>query len=65
MSDGNFNRALLPHGGYASGVRAGAAAERIRSAKVLERLLTESMPDMADVEHNALVKRFKELLTEK
>jgi hypothetical protein len=46
-------------------VRAGAAAERIHSAKVLERLLTESMPDMADVERNALVKRFKELLKEK
>ena len=63
MSDGNFNRALLPHGGYASGVRAGAAAERVHSAKVLERLLT--MPDMADVERNDFVKRFKELLTEK
>lgn len=65
MSDGNFNRALLPHGGYASGVRAGEAAERIRAVKTLERLLAEAMPDMADAERNAMVKRFKELLTEK
>lgn len=65
VSDGNFNRALLPHGGYASGVRAGEAAERIRAAKTLERLLAEVMPDMADAERNAMVRRFKELLTEK
>ena len=65
VSDGNFNRALLPHGGYASGVRAGEAAERIRAAKTLERLLAEVMPDMTDAERNAIVKRFKELLTEK
>ena len=65
VSDGNFNRALLPHGGYASGVRAGEAAERIGAAKTLERLLAEVMPDMADAERNAMVKRFKELLTEK
>ena len=30
MSDGNFNRALLPSTPYASGVKAGKAQERVR-----------------------------------
>ena len=64
MSDGNFNRALLPHGGYASGVRAGQAAERKRSAEVLKRLLEEKFPELTEEEKLQLIKRFKEIMAE-
>ena len=64
MSDGNFNRALLPHGGYASGVRAGQAAERKRAVEAFGNLLKEAMPDIDNEHRNALTKRFKELLTQ-
>ena len=64
MSDGNFNRALLPHGGYASGVRAGQAAERKRSAVVLARLLEEKYPELTDEERLRVLKRFKEMMAE-
>ena len=64
MSDGNFNRALLPHGGYASGVRAGQAAERKRSVVVLERLLEEKFPELKEEERLQVVRRFKEMIAE-
>ena len=64
MSDGNFNRALLPHGGYASGVRAGQAAERKRSVSVLERLLEEKFPELKEEERLQVVRRFKEMIAE-
>lgn len=65
MSDGNFNRSLLPHGGYQSGVRAGRAAERTRAAEIFNALLTEEMPRLAPEERAELVSKFKERLTEK
>lgn len=64
MSDGNFNRALLPHGGYASGVRAGQATERTRAAEALGRLLSEAMPALSADERSKLIKRYKEILSE-
>ena len=64
MSDGNFNRALLPHGGYASGVRAGQAAERKRAVEVLSRLLEERFPALAEEERLHIIKRFKEMIAE-
>ncbi|MBO4592829.1 MAG: hypothetical protein J5678_01360 [Bacteroidaceae bacterium] len=63
MSDGNFNRALLPHGGYASGVRAGQAAERKRAAEALEQLLQELMPDQDDESRQAAILRFKQIIS--
>ena len=64
MSDGNFNRALLPHGGYASGVRAGQAAERKRMVLVLERLLKEMFPELSEEERSQFIKRFKQKAAE-
>ena len=63
MSDGNFNRALLPHGGYASGVRAGQAAERKRAVAALERLLEEHTPSLSAEERKEWVRKYKEMLT--
>ena len=39
MSDGNFNRSLLPHGNFATGVRVGRAAERAVCVEVFAKLL--------------------------
>ena len=63
MSDGNFNRSLLPHGGYQSGVRAGRAAERTRAVEVLGTLLAEEMPHLAEDDRVELVRKFKERLS--
>ncbi|MBO4906113.1 MAG: hypothetical protein J5486_03625 [Bacteroidaceae bacterium] len=36
MSDGNFNRALLPHTPYASGLKVGKAQERTHALKAFK-----------------------------
>ena len=48
MSDGNFNRALLPHTPYASGLKAGKAMAKMKAVEVFEAWLREQHPDMSD-----------------
>lgn len=62
MSDGNFNRALLPKNELSAGIRAGKAQMRTKAQQALRRLLEERMPDMPDEGREALVQRFMELL---
>ena len=37
MSDGNFNRALLPHTPYASGLKAGKSMMKMKAIEALAR----------------------------
>ena len=62
MSDGNFNRALLPSTPYASGVKAGKAQERVRVEKVFRAWLQMEMPQLTTEEVEAKVSAFKQLL---
>lgn len=48
MSDGNFNRALLPHTPYASGLRTGRQQERMLALKAFEEWLRTSHPGLSD-----------------
>ena len=48
MSDGNFNRSLLPANSYQSGVRAGQAQMRIKAINVLSELLSGHFPDLPE-----------------
>ena len=45
MSDGNFNRALLPHTPYASGLKAGKAMARMKAVEAFVLWLRERHPD--------------------
>lgn len=44
MSDGNFNRALLPHTPYQSGLSAGKSMTRMHALAVLDELLPTWFP---------------------
>ena len=46
MSDGHFNRSLLPRTDYQSGVRAGRAAAQRLAEEVLARLLAQHEADL-------------------
>lgn len=60
MSDGNFNRALLPHTPYHSGLMAGRMQMRNRAEEAFKDLLLKYFPDMATEEYNEIAKEFKE-----
>ncbi len=62
MSDGNFNRTLLPRHDYQSGVRAGRAAMRTRAVAAFTHLLQEARPDAPAADLEAEIARFKALL---
>ncbi|MBR1594191.1 MAG: hypothetical protein IJ659_05405 [Alloprevotella sp.] len=64
MSDGNFNRSLLPSGGYASGVRAGESRMRVRAARAFRRWLAETCPRVEPGELDRHVSRFAALMAE-
>lgn len=44
MSDGNFNRNLLPYKNYQSGLRAGRAQMRTLALEAFSQWLTQHMP---------------------
>ena len=50
MSDGNFNRALLPPTPYASGLKAGKAQERVRAGEAFKAWLTDYQPALSEDE---------------
>lgn len=65
MSDGNFNRALLKHTDYQSGVRAGRAAERTLATETLAEVLEEQLPRLEEDERARVVSEFRLRLAEK
>jgi len=62
MSDGNFNRALLPKNELGAGLRAGRAQMRERAEKALMQALAECLPDLPTEQEERLRKRFSELM---
>ena len=50
MSDGNFNRALLPHTPYASGLKAGKAMARQKAIEAFDEWVSEAYPSLSDEE---------------
>lgn len=62
MSDGNFNRSMLPSNSYQSGVRAGRSQMRIKAIQLVEELLREELATI-DVEKRAqLLQLFRQRL---
>ncbi len=65
MSDGNFNRALLPHTPYASGLKAGKSMARMNAMEAFEEWLTAWSPQLSAQEKQAQKEAFHALLTRK
>lgn len=62
MSDGNYNRNLLPYRDYQSGLRAGKAALRQRAIDELRRQIGELRPDLPPEEVETRLARMRESL---
>ncbi len=62
MSDGNFNRNLLPYRDYQSGLRAGQATMRQRALNAAAALLDEAAPALSPDRRQSLLDEFKQAL---
>jgi hypothetical protein len=62
MSDGNFNRQLLPKNELSAGLRAGKAQMRSRAEAALRQVLEEYLPTADEAERERIRQRFMELL---
>lgn len=62
MSDGNFNRQLLPKNELSAGLRAGKAQMRSRAEAALRQVLEECLPAADEAEREHIRQRFMELL---
>ena len=62
MSDGNYNRNLLPYHNYQSGIRAGRATMITKSVKAFCEIIKEKYPEMTDESLSGLLSEFREKL---
>ena len=62
MSDGNFNRALLPKNELTAGIRAGKAQMRTKAEQAFTQTLLHFCPDITAGQQEEMMKHFKELL---
>ena len=60
MSDGNYNRNLLPYRDYQSGVRAGRAIMRTRAMEKLRELLEKT--DLSEEQQVEMLREFHDAL---
>ena len=58
MSDGNFNRALLPQTPYASGIKMGRQQMKAKAAEAFKDLLAERLSGLNAEEQSDLLKDF-------
>lgn len=65
MSDGNYNRALLPASPLAAGLRTGKAQMRQRALRALGTLITRHRPDLDPTARQQLLDEFAALLRER
>lgn len=63
MSDGNFNRALLPHTPYQSGLLAGKRLCRMHAIEAFKDYLRTSRPDLDDNVVLEETERFRRFLS--
>ena len=61
MSDGNFNRQLLPKTELSSGLRAGKAQMRVKAEHAFEQVVNDFILNDNELKE-AMKKRFMELL---
>lgn len=62
MSDGNFNRALLPHTPYQSGLVIGRMQMRSKAEETLKDILEERFPNISLEQRKEIIDIFREKL---
>ena len=62
MSDGNFNRQLLPKKDLSSGLRAGKAQMRMKAEKAFDQVLDTFLSGEANEKKQAMKQMFTSLL---
>ena len=62
MSDGNFNRALLPSTPYRSGVRMGQQQTKAKAIESLRLALEQAEPSLSEEQKDAITKSFELIL---
>ncbi len=62
MSDGNFNRALLPKNELSAGIRAGKAQMRAKAEQAFTATLTQFCPELSESRTAELKEHFMQLL---
>ena len=62
MSDGNFNRALLPKNELAAGIRAGKAQMRTKAEQAFDETLAIHLPDLDAELQQSMKQTFTQLL---
>lgn len=62
MSDGNFNRQLLPKTEISSGLRAGKAQMRAKAEKAITAFINEEFTDLSDEQKKQKVDKFMDML---
>lgn len=65
MSDGNFNRCLLPHTPYHSGLQAGKSMARMKAIEAFKEYLIQSGQSADENVMKHEIERFKQILSEK
>lgn len=63
MSDGNYNRALLPKNELAAGLRAGKAQMRVKAVEAFDTVCEEFLQAMPVEERERMKERFMEVLS--
>ena len=62
MSDGNFNRSMLPSNSYQSGVRAGTSKMKVTALEPPRELLETHCVEIPVERQNEIITRFREKL---
>ncbi len=62
MSDGNFNRQLLPKTELSSGLRAGKAQMRAKAEKAIIDFVDDEFADLTDEQKKQKVDKFMDML---
>ena len=62
MSDGNFNRSMLPYNNYQSGNRAGRAQMKALALEAFEKWCASHFQELDEAARHELYMEFKRLL---
>lgn len=63
MSDGNFNRSLLPHTPYHSGLQTGKSMAKMKAVEAFKTYLLEENADLSEENLLKKTERFKKILS--
>ena len=64
MSDGNFNRALLPSTPYRSGIKMGQQQAKAKARAAMRLALEQAQPPLSPEQKEAIVRYFEKELSQ-